>query len=89
LSMLTGCTFSLYVVCANSDDANSTDTNGNGDSNSSFIDKLCGGHSNWLYADERDAIASGERQVTALRSLACPLFSLQAYSVIGGQEAEL
>jgi hypothetical protein len=86
--MYTGCTFSLYVVCADSD-ASSSDANSNTDSQRSFIDKLCAGHSNWLYADERDALASGERQVTALRSLACPLFSLQAHSVIGGQEAEL
>jgi hypothetical protein len=87
--MYTGCTFSIYVVCADSDAASPSDANCNSDSQRSFIDKLCGCHSNWLYADERDALASGERQVTALRSLACPLFSLQAYSVIGGQEAEL
>jgi hypothetical protein len=89
LAMSTGCTFALYVVCADSDATNSGDNNGNGDSNRSFIDKLCGGHSNWLYADERDAIASGEPIITPLRSVACPPFSLQAYSQIGAQEAEL
>eukprot|EP00953_Heterococcus_sp_UTEX-ZZ885_P017926 10025-Heterococcus_DN1.PRE.2 len=33
LSMYTGCTFSLYVVCAEFAAANSSDANGNGDNN--------------------------------------------------------